>query len=369
MNTWSTSRTEAENANYQTRGEERSLITDRPLTLPRRQMACSAGATNKPIFVVGSPRSGTSVLSWCLGQHPNILVQEESNWLGRFAIDVALAYERGTLRGELAQLSAMDVQREEFFAIFGESINKLIVDHRRDLELKRLKNHHSAIAGGVARGRCWRPPSTSDTKARWVDGTPEYSFYICALRKLFPQARFIHVVRDVTSVVRSMLNFHRVAGIQLVANEQEAYSYWLRTVTACVDAEQAYGPEVVYRMDYSGLIEQPESATRSLLDFLGEPYAAECLEPLVERINSSDVPVDFNANDPATDLVIVGRARQLSDKLESSPQQAEASTGIAEKMETEFNQRVQYFCGLERKYGEAQDLILELQKERDALAH
>jgi hypothetical protein len=331
-------------------------------------MPSSVESINKPIFVVGSPRSGTSVLSWCLGQHPNILVQEESNWLGRFAIDVALAYERGTLRGELAQLSAMDVQREEFFAIFGESINKLIVDHRRDLELKRLKKHHSAIAGGVARGRCWRPPSTSDTKARWVDGTPEYSFYICALRKLFPQARFIHVVRDVTSVVRSMLNFHRVAGIQLVANEQEAYSYWLRTVTACVDAEQAYGPEVVYRMDYSGLIEQPESAIRSLLDFLGEPYAAECLEPLVERINSSDVPADFSTDDPATDPAIGERARQLSDELQSTPQQRQASESSAEKLEAEFNQRVQYFLDLEAKLSEAQNLIAKLRKEGDAFS-
>jgi hypothetical protein len=326
-------------------------------------MACSAEATSKPIFVVGSPRSGTSVLSWCLGQHPNILVQEESNWLGRFAIDVPLGYERGTLRGELAQLSAMDVQREEFFAIFGKSINKLILDHRRDLELKRLRNHDSAIAGGVARGRCWRPPSTSDTKARWVDGTPEYSFYICGLRKLFPEARFIHIVRDVTSVVRSMLNFHRVTGIQLVANEQEAYSYWLRTVTACVEAERAYGGGVVYRIRYSELAGRPESAVKSLLDFLGEPYAAECLEPLGERINTSNVPVDFNPSDPATDPAIGERARQLSDELQNYSQQREASSEIAEKLEAEFNQRVEYFGSLGTKYSEAQNLIAKLERE------
>jgi hypothetical protein len=40
---------------------------------------------NKPIFIVGAPRSGTSILAWCLGQHPNILPQEESNWLGAFS--------------------------------------------------------------------------------------------------------------------------------------------------------------------------------------------------------------------------------------------------------------------------------------------
>jgi Sulfotransferase family len=326
-------------------------------------MPSSVQSISKPIFVVGSPRSGTSVLSWCLGQHPNILVQEESNWLGRFAIDVAIGYERGTLRGELAQLSAMDVQREEFFAIFGSSINKLILHHRRDLELKRFRNHHSAIAGAASRGRCWRPPSTSDPKARWVDSTPEYSFYICGLRKLFPEARFIHLVRDVTSVVRSMLNFHRVAGIQLVSNQQEAYSYWLRTVTACAEAERAYGASVVYRIRYSELAGRPESAMRSLLNFLGEPYAAECLEPLGERINTSNVPVDFNPSDPSTDQTVIERARQLSNELQNSSQQQEASTEVAEKLETEFNQQVEYFDNLDTKYSEAQKLIAKLQKE------
>jgi len=72
--------------------------------------------------------------------------------------------------------------------------------------------------------------STSVPKARWVDGTPLYSFHICGLRKLFPGAQFIHIVRDVTSVVRSMLNFHPLAGVNLVANEQEAYDCWFRTV-------------------------------------------------------------------------------------------------------------------------------------------
>ena len=65
--------------------------------------------------------------------------------------------------------------------------------------------------------------------------------HIHGLRKLFPAALFIHIVRDVDSVVRSMLNFHRVAGTQLVPNEEEAYKYWLRMVNACLKAERAYG--------------------------------------------------------------------------------------------------------------------------------
>src|SRR5206468_2190083 len=217
---------------------------------------------NRPIFVVGSPRSGTSILTWCLGHHPNVFPLPESNWMGDFAVNVAVAYQIGASRGEYSLLSAMDLGADELFAAFGCTINELILRHRSHLESKR-----EAKCVELKLDRSWLEASSSAAgpKERWVDGTPEYSFHICGLRKLFPQALFIHIVRDVTSVVRSMLNFHRVSGGRLVANEQEAYNYWLRTVSSCLLAERAYGPHVVFRLRYSDLVNEPEAAFRSLL--------------------------------------------------------------------------------------------------------
>src|SRR5215831_8709787 len=295
---------------------------------------------NKPIFVVGSPRSGTSILTWCLGHHPNIFPVPESAWMGDFAVNVAVAHQIGSARGGLSTLSAMDIHDDEFFAGFGRSINELIVGHRRHLEIDREnRNSPSKV------DQRWFEATSmaAGPKTRWVDGTPEYSLHICGLRKLFPQARFVHVFRDVHAVVRSMVNFHRATAIQLVANEEDAYKYWLRTVRACLKAEEAYGPHVVYRLRNTPLVENPESTLRSLLDFLGEPYSAKCLEPLSERINSSNVPSDFRSGDPATDAAIVEQVRRLSAGTQETPQPAEQSSAAAEELEVEFGARVEHF--------------------------
>jgi hypothetical protein len=298
--------------------------------------------TNRPIFVVGSPRSGTSILTWCLGQHPNIFPVPESNWMGDFAVNIAIAYQIGAARGERSIFSAMDIREDELFASFGQSINDLIMRHRKDLPW--FKGTSTA----------------SEPKGRWVDGTPEYSLYICGLRKLFPNALFVHIFRDVRAVVRSMLNFHRLAGIQLVANEEKAYKYWLRTVRACIKAEQAYGPSVIYRISYANLVDNGEPAMRLLLDFLGEPYTAKCLELLAQRINSSNVPTDFTADDPATDPAVVEKATRLCAKIKETPQPARASRAAVEEMEAAFGERVKYMATIDSAYKKARRIIKTL---------
>ena len=53
--------------------------------------------------------------------------------MGDFAIDLAMRYQIGSARGDRSVLSAMDIQCEEFFDVFGQNINALILRHRIDL--------------------------------------------------------------------------------------------------------------------------------------------------------------------------------------------------------------------------------------------
>ncbi len=287
---------------------------------------------NKPIFIVGSPRSGTSILTWCLAQHPNIFSVNESTGIGDLAVALATCHERKMGLGPDSLWSAMKVQKDEFFAAFGQTINELILRHKVDLEERKWEQ---ALAPNNPPCRFPKDKAVNKSKTRWVDGTPLYSFYIYGLRKLFPDALFIHIVRDVTSVVRSMLNFHRLTAIKMVESEQQAYNIWFRMVRACVLAEDAYGPNVVFRLSYAQLTDQPEVAMRSVLSFLGEAYVPQCLSPLQKKINSSNVPADFRLTESHSDRIIQ-RALQLHAKILTTAQTSEPSLAAAAELEAEF---------------------------------
>ena len=327
--------------------------------------------TNSPIFIVGSPRSGTSILTWCLGQHSNIFVQEESNWIGSFALQIEIAYGVGTARGERSQLSALGVAREDFFRSFGCTINDLILDHRARNEANiraRIASRAPAVAAAAStESSAFQISRTeSDPKGRWVDGTPEYSFYINPLRKLCPEARFIHVVRDVTAVVRSMMNFQRTGGPALVASEEQAYDYWLRTVRACFLAERAYGPEVVCRVQHADLLAQPRQTLDKLLAFLSEDFESSCLEPLQKRINSSEVPVDFDSSDSRTSQAVIDAAHRLSSELMENRPPLAPDPEAEEALENSFRERIRHLATLESNSRKARERIAELEKEIDS---
>jgi len=311
-----------------------------------------------PVFVVGSPRSGTSILTWCLGQHPNLLAVPESNWMTRFAIDAAVAYQRGSRRGEYSQLYAMGLTRDRLMQDIGISINQSIIDHRAAYLKHREDN---ATAEQPMTFQIERDPS--DPKTRWVNGTPEYSFGICGLRKLFPSALFIHIVRDCDKVVASMLHFRRLAGKNLAETEVEGFHKWERYVRSVLAAEQAYGSATVLRLFYEDLIETPKTTICRVLDFLGETFTADCLDPLTNRINSSVVNSDYSIPRELDDHPEVKSARDLWANLRHRSPVAAPHPAAIHQIEELFERRVDYFQNLDAEYAGAQSALKRLQDE------
>jgi hypothetical protein len=243
----------------------------------------------RPIFIIGSPRSGTSILTWCIGQHANILVLEETNWIAFLALGARFAHDAGSNRGEHTHLSACGIERESFFAEIGRAVDRIVVQSS-EVRLAELRRKGREDPGSLVSD----PPqpfaylrSADDPKERWVDGTPYNSIHSWGIHLFFPEARFVHILRDPRKVVRSLIHFDRAGGTK--KNVVAAAENWLNNVTRSALTERALGAGKVLRVHHEDLVADGEGTLRSILAFLDEPFDPNCLLPLGETINSSRV--------------------------------------------------------------------------------
>ncbi len=206
-----------------------------------------------PVFVVGAPRSGVGILTWSLSQHPSIDVVPRSGWMARTSSDLAAAYREGAEAPETAGPAFASASLEVFLKEFGVSV-------------------HAVLGRRTAWGE------DSGRGARWVTGNPDHSLYIYGLSRLFPSARFIHVLRGVEPVVHSLVNSATPDGAYFT--EESAVDAWFRCVRACVDAERALGTGSMIRIRHADLVSDPERTLLRCLAFLEEPFHPACVRPV-----------------------------------------------------------------------------------------
>ena len=211
----------------------------------------------RPVFLIGTHRSGASLLTLSLGQHPNLVQCLETNWFERFAIGLRQSYTTGIMPRSSSQLDVAGIEIEDFFEQFGRTINDLMLRSRLYV------------------GRDSKP-------TRWIDGSQSNSFAVFPLLRLFPHAKFIHVLRDAGEVIDTLTSAEkkqRYKSRHILMGERRAADHWLEVVTACVEAERAFGSDTVLRIRRSDLVEEPEPTLRRCLAFLDEPFAPACLRP------------------------------------------------------------------------------------------
>jgi hypothetical protein len=208
-----------------------------------------------PFFIVGCPRSGTSLLRDMLRSHPRISIPGESHFI------------------------------PGFFRGYG--------DPRDELEARRL----AARILGLHWVRAWRLRLTPDAfsadrtfrqvvsrlfaavaadegRERWGDKTPHYVREIATLIEIFPDCRIIHIYRDGRDVALSWLR----VGFE-PRNLFTAARLWREYVRAGRRAGRDLPPESYMEVRYESLLTRPEESMRRVCDFIGEAFDPLVLVP------------------------------------------------------------------------------------------
>jgi Sulfotransferase family len=195
-------------------------------------------------FIVGSARSGTTLLRIILNSHSDVAVPPES----RFVVDLYRDSGPVDIQSFLTELEAH--QRFQAWS----------------LPIDRVKTCFGATkepSYGEAIEILYRCYATAKGKSRYGDKTPRYIEHIPLLAELFPTAKFIHMVRDGRNVA---LSYAEVPfGPKTVAR---AAALWSGRVQDGLDRGRPLGPARYLEMRYEDFVAQPHEKLRSICSFL-----------------------------------------------------------------------------------------------------
>jgi tetratricopeptide (TPR) repeat protein len=232
------------------RGRDRSFDPDRRRELVERVMAtCDAGYFERvrgfgvdsdlPVFIVGVPRSGTTLVEQILASHPRVHGAGELREMTRIAFDLSGNPETGS--GYPECLGRLD----------------------REAARAQAEGHlrHLQELGGAA--------------ARVIDKLPDNYLHLGLIAALFPRARIIHCRRDPADTCLSCYfqNFKDVLYAQSLEHLGHVYRLYERLMAHW----RQVLPLPVHEVAYEELVADQEGVSRELVAFLGLDWDDRCL--------------------------------------------------------------------------------------------
>lgn len=212
-------------------------------------------SADRPFFILGSDRSGTTMFRLMLNAHPRLCVPRES-W---FITDLLNALPAGApLTADQVELARQCLRRHWRWHTW-DIPDASLVEATDRLHEPTLAQLVDAI---------FRIPCASRAKPRWGDKTPGYLTQIHSLHRLFPAAQFLHVIRDCRDVCISLRRVGwRGPGLF------HAAQYWNSVVASALLAGRTLPAGQYLEIHYDDLVLRTEAVLRRTCEFLREDYA------------------------------------------------------------------------------------------------
>lgn len=208
-------------------------------------------------FIIGRPRSGTTLLRVLFEAHPHVLIPPESP----FIISLYKKYGKVTSWDEsMIRAFCGDLFKQRYF-------DKWLIE--KDLlynSLMEMKGENTFQT--LVRKVCLTYSSVFDKNEILLigDKNPAYSLYIHRIHKLFPEAKIIHITRDYRDNYLSLIkvNFEVPIVPLVIYRWKFAYKRMQKLKNLC--------PDQIYSLRYEDLAAEPEPSFKELCRFLGIDY-------------------------------------------------------------------------------------------------
>lgn len=238
-------------------------------------------AACSPIFVVGLPRSGSTLLSRLLNETSDIVCVNDLYFVQAVEAD-------GCFSGLLTprQVNTLAETLLHVIATRSDTNREFIGQFRLD-STQREKILAEIIGLGATGTLTWSSlmqgimgrVAASVGKTRWADKTPQNFLHVERLCQAFPTARFIYLLRDPRAVLLSY-KYASGEGHDLRRYHPLAYAlYWRMAVARYHELQATYGASMLL-LRYEDLTGQQEATCRRLGDFLATTITAPPMETL-----------------------------------------------------------------------------------------
>jgi hypothetical protein len=217
---------------------------------------------NAPVFIVGCPRSGTTLLyDMLLSSGKFVLYRAETDVFFR----IAPAF--GSLKSRSNRRKLLDAWlKSDYFSRSGlpaEDIRVRVLSECRDPgDFLRIVMEGIAYKQGVH---------------RWADNTPLHLLYIAEIKKSIPNAQIVHIIRDGRDVAVSLGRLGWVDRLPWDFKDRLAISgvYWKWVVSKGREYGRQLRATDYLELRYEELVQRPESVLKTLGKFVGEDLSYE----------------------------------------------------------------------------------------------